>query len=327
LGLRHQPTLSSERSRMNLHKNARLTPQGRALLVHRVRGEGWRVAQAAEAAGVSQRTAYRWLARKQVGEGFCDRSSAPRRSPHRLSEDRVAAIERLRRERMTGPKIAHALGLALSTVGAILRRLGLGKLAALEPKPPVLRYERANPGELIHLDIKTLGRIDGVGHRITGLYERHHRARRVGHEHLHVAIDDASRLAYTEILPSLGQLDATAFLKRALHWFAKLGVAVERVMTDNGSCYRSKLFAKALSDAGARHVRTRPYTPRTNGKAERFIQTSLREWAYIRAYVSSAERTAAIGPWTDSYNLNRPHSALGHKPPISRLNNVIGNDS
>ena len=198
-----------------MHKNARLTPQGRALLVHRVRGEAWRVAQAAEAAGVSKRTAYRWLARKRAGEGFGDRSSAPRRSPRRLGEDRVAAIERLRRERMSGPKIARTLGLALSTVGAILRRLGLGKLAALDPRPPILRYERANPGELIHLDIKTLGKIDGVGHRITGHYERHHRARRVGHEHLHVAIDDASRLAYTEILPSLGQQDATAFLKRA----------------------------------------------------------------------------------------------------------------
>jgi transposase InsO family protein len=308
---------------MNLHKNARLTPQGRALLVHRVRGEAWRVAQAAEAAGVSKRTAYRWLARKRAGEGFGDRSSAPRRSPRRLGEDRVAAIERLRRERMSGPKIARTLGLALSTVGAILRRLGLGKLAALDPRPPILRYERANPGELIHLDIKTLGKIDGVGHRITGHYERHHRARRVGHEHLHVAIDDASRLAYTEILPSLGQQDATAFLKRALNWFAKLGVTVERVMTDNGSCYRSTLFANALTNAGARHLRTRPYTPRTNGKAERFIQTSLREWAYVRAYASSAERTAAIGPWTDSYNLKRPHSAIGHKPPISRLNNVI----
>lgn len=312
---------------MNLHKNARLTPQGRALLVRRVRGEGWCVAQAAEAAGVSERTAYRWLARDQAGEGFFDRSSAPRRSPRRLDAGRVGDIERLRRLRMSGPKIARALGLAQSTVGAVLRRLGLGKIAALDPKPPIIRYERANPGELIHLDIKTLGKIDGVGHRITGHHPSHRRARGVGHEHLHVAIDDASRLAYTEILPSLGKHDATAFLARAIDWFARLGVGVERVMTDNGSCYRSKLFANALSEAGARHVRTRPYTPRTNGKAERFIQTTLREWAYARPYASSAERTAAIGPWTESYNRHRPHSALGHKPPISKLNNVLGNDS
>ena len=217
--------------------------------------------------------------------------------------------------------------MARSTVGLVLRRLGLGRLTALDPKPQVIRYERAAPGELIHLDIKTLGKIDGVGHRITGQHARHHRARGIGHEHLHVAIDDASRLAYTEILPSLGQQDATAFLQRALAWYGRLGVSVQRVMTDNGSAYRSKLFAKALSQAGAKHIRNRPYTPKTNGKAERFIQTSLREWAYAKPYASSDQRTAAIGPWTDSYNLNRPHSALGHQPPIKRLNNLLGNDS
>jgi len=239
----------------------------------------------------------------------------------------MAQIEALRRQGMSGPQIARALGMARSTVGLVLRRLGLGRLSTLDPKPEVIRYERAAPGELIHIDIKTLGKIDGVGHRITGQHARYHRARGIGHEHLHVAIDDASRLAYTEILPSLGQEDATAFLQRALAWYARLGVTVQRVMTDNGSAYRSKLFAKALRQAGAKHIRTRPYTPRTNGKAERFIQTSLREWAYARPYASSDQRSAAIGPWTDSYNLSRPHSALGHQPPIKRLNNLLGNDT
>jgi transposase InsO family protein len=243
-----------------------------------------------------------------------------------LADERLAQIEQLRRWRMNGRQIALRLGMPLSTVGAVLRRLGLGRLSALEPKPPVVRYERSNPGELIHLDIKTLGRIDGVGHRITGQHERHHRSRGIGWEHLHVAIDDASRLAYTEILPSLGQQDATAFLQRALAWYARLGVKVERVMTDNGSAYRSKRFAKALREAGARHIRTRPYTPRTNGKAERFIQTSLREWAYARPYASSRQRRDAIKPWIDNYNLRRPHAGIGGISPWLRLNNLLGND-
>jgi len=217
--------------------------------------------------------------------------------------------------------------MARSTVGAILRRLGLGKLTALEPRPPLLRYERAAPGELIHIDIKSLGKIAGVGHRITGYHAGHHRARGVGHEHLHVAIDDASRLAYTEILPSLGKEDATGFLERALAWYGRLGVKAQRVMTDNGSAYRSKLFAKALTAAGVRHIRTRPYTPRTNGKAERFIQTSLREWAYARPYASSDQRTAAIGPWIADYNLRRPHAGIGGLTPWARVNNLLGNDT
>jgi transposase InsO family protein len=228
---------------------------------------------------------------------------------------------------MSGPQIARSLGMARSTVGLLLRRLGLGRLSLIDPKPPVVRYEKAAPGELIHIDIKTLGKIDGVGHRITGQHSGYHRARGVGYEHLHVAIDDASRLAYTEILPSLGQEDATGFLRRAMAWYGRLGVKVERVMTDNGSAYRSKLFAKALHEAGARHIRTRPYTPRTNGKAERFIQTSLREWAYAKPYASSQQRNAAIRPWIDDYNLYRPHSAIGHQPPFTRLNNLLGNDS
>lgn len=313
---------------MNVHKNARLTPSGRALLADRVLS-GWRVKAAAEAAGVSVRTAHKWLCRHRLGgeRRHHDRSSAPRRCPRRTSPLLTGQIEALRRQRMSGPQIARALGMARSTVGLVLRRLDLGRLSALDPKPDVIRYERAAPGELIHIDIKTLGKIDGVGHRITGQHARYHRKRGIGHEHLHVAIDDASRLAYTEILPSLGQEDATAFLQRALAWYASLGVSVQRVMTDNGSAYRSRLFATALQQAGAKHIRTRPYTPRTNGKAERFIQTSLREWAYARPYASSDQRTAAIGPWTESYNLTRPHSALGQQPPIKRLNNLLGNDT
>lgn len=235
-------------------------------------------------------------------------------------------IEQLRRRRMTGPTIARTLGMARSTVGAILRRLGLGKLTALEPRPEVIRYERGHPGEMIHLDIKKLGRFDRAGHRATGDRQAG-RSYRAGWDFLHVCVDDASRLAYTEILPSERKEDTTAFLERALAWLGRHGVTVERVMTDNGSAYRSKLFANALKAAAARHVRTRPYTPRTNGKAERFIQTSLREWAYAKPYGSSVERTQAIGPWTDSYNLSRPHSGIKGLTPWQRVNNLLGNDS
>ena len=239
----------------------------------------------------------------------------------------MAEIERLRRQRMTGPAIAQALGMACSTVSAVLRRLGLGKLAHLAPKPPVVRYERSTPGEMIHLDIKELGKIKGVGHRFAPRGPGMHGNRGHGWDFLHVCVDDASRLAYTEILPSEGQADTTAFLERALAWLARHGVSVQRVMTDNGSAYRSKLFAKALQSAGARHIRTRPYTPRTNGKAERFIQTSLREWVYARPYSSSAERADAIGPWTDAYNLARPHAGIGGISPWTRVNNLLGNDT
>jgi transposase InsO family protein len=312
---------------MNVHKNARLTPSGRALLARRV-SQGWTAQAAADAAGVSLRTARKWIGRHRRGgeRRHHDRSSAPRRCPRRTPEPQVVQIEQLRRRRMTGPAIARALGMARSTVGAILRRLGLGKLAALEPRPEVIRYERSAPGEMIHLDIKKLGRFDRAGHRATGDRQAG-RSSRAGWDFLHVCVDDASRLAYTEILPSERKEDTTAFLERALAWLKRHGVNVERVMTDNGSAYRSKLFAKALQTAGARHVRTRPYTPRTNGKAERFIQTSLREWAYAKPYGSSAERTLAIGPWTDSYNLCRPHSGIKGLTPWQRVNNLLGNDT
>jgi transposase InsO family protein len=312
---------------MNVHKNARLTVAGRALLVDRIRS-GWLLGRAAEAAGVSRRTASKWLARDRGGgeRRLCDRSSAPRRSPHRTSAEVIAQIESLRRGRLSGPQIARRLELPRSTVGALLRRLGLGKLADLDAKPAVIRYERALPGEMIHLDIKKLGRFEVEGHRTTG-DRRKGRSYRAGWDFLHVCVDDATRLAYTEILPSERKEDATAFLQRALAWLGRHGVTVERVMTDNGSAYRSKLFRKAVDQAKARHVRTRPYTPRTNGKAERFIQTSLREWAYARPYACSDQRSLAIGPWTDSYNLSRPHAGIGGLTPWQRVNNLLGNDS
>ena len=312
---------------MNVHKNARLTPAGRALLARRV-SQGWTAKAAAEAAGISLRTARKWIGRHRRGDErrHHDRSSAPRRCPRRTPQQQVVQIEQLRRRRMTGPAIAAALGMARSTVGVILRRLGLGRLTALEPKPEVIRYERSRPGEMIHLDIKKLGRFERAGHRVTGERQAG-RSYRAGWDFLHVCVDDASRLAYTEILPSERKEDTTAFLQRALAWLGRHGVTVERVMTDNGSAYRSGLFRQALQAAGARHVRTRPYTPRTNGKAERFIQTSLREWAYAKPYRSSAERSHAIGPWTDAYNLTRPHTGIGGITPWARVNNLLGNDS
>jgi transposase InsO family protein len=312
---------------MNVHKNARMTVHGRALLIERVTIEGWRVAAAAAAAGVSARTAYKWLARHRAGgePALHDRSSAPGHCPHRLPAELVAGIERLRRQRLTGPQIARHLAVPLSTVGAILRRLGLGRLSALDPKPPVIRYERAAPGDLIHIDTKKLGRIDGVGHRITG--DRRSRKKGIGWDLVHVCVDDASRLAYTEVLPDEKKQSACAFLTRALAFFAVHGVTVARVMTDNGSAYRSHDFRHLCATAGLRHIRTRPYTPRTNGKAERFIQTSLREWAYARPYQSSAERTRAMAPWIDAYNTQRPHSAIANQTPWLRLNNLLGNDT
>ena len=313
---------------MNVHKNARMTVHGRLLMVQRVRAAGWRVADAAAAAGVSQRTAYTWLARYRDGgePALHDRSSAPARSPSQLPEGVVATIERLRRQRWSGPRIARALSRPGSTVGSVLRRLGLGRLSALEPPPPVVRYERAAAGELLHLDSKKLGRIDGLGHRITG--DRRHRARRVGWEYLHVAIDDASRLAYTELLPDERGTSCAGFLDRAAAWFATLGVRIERVMTDNAFAYtKSAAFQAAIADLGARHLTTRPYRPRTNGKAERFIQTALREWLYGKPYASSAERANDMPAWLHWYNHHRPHAGIRAATPASRLNNLLDNNS
>jgi transposase InsO family protein len=304
---------------MNMHKNARLMPQGRLLLVQRVIEQGWTVRSAAGAAGLSQRQAYRWLARYRDGgtAALVDRSSAPQQRPHQVPDVRVAEIERRRRQRLSGPAIARQLAMPVSTVGGILRRLGLGKLSALEPKPPVVRYQRERPGELIHIDTKKLGRIEAVGHRITG--DRRDSKRGAGWEAVHVCIDDASRLAYSEVLADERKTNAVPFLERAVGWFARQGITVERVMTDNGSAYRSGHWGEACGGLGLRHIRTRPYTPRTNGKAERFIQTALREWAYAKPYRSSAQRAGALGPFLTCYNTTRPHTAHGRRPPISRL--------
>ena len=313
---------------MNVHENARMTVRGRVLLVKRIVESGWRVALAAEAAGISVRTAYKWLARYRAGGEamLTDRSSAPLRRPHAKPAATVAAIEALRRQRMSGPAIARHLALPRSTVGVILRRLGLGRIQALEPRPPVIRYERQHPGELIHVDIKKLGRIRGIGHRITGDRRGQSNNRGIGWECLHVAIDDATRLAYTEVLADEKQETTCAFTARAIDWFERHGMTVTRLMSDNGSAYRSQAFRLLLAARGIRHIRTRPYTPQTNGKAERFIQTSLREWAYARAYESSAQRQAALQPFVDHYNWLRPHSALNRQPPMSRIpamNNLL----
>ena len=313
---------------MDIHQNARTTPSGRRLMVRRL-AEGWTIRAVAVAFGVDARTVRKWRDRfaAEGGIGLVDRSSRPRRSPSQLPDAAVAEIVALRHQRLSGPEIARRLGRPVSTVGLVLRRRGLGRLADLDPRPPAVRYERERPGELIHIDIKKLGRIDGIGHRITG--DRTIKSRGAGWDFLHVCVDDASRLAFTRILPDERKESAISFLDQALAWFEGLGVTVERVMTDNGSAYRSHQFAAAIADAGLKHKRTRPYTPRTNGKAERFIQTCLREWAYAEAFHSSTERIAAMPAWLCSYNSRRPHSALKGQPPISRLakDNLLGNDS
>lgn len=299
---------------MNTHKNARTTPYVRELMAVR-RAEGWSVPEIAEAAGVSVRTVYKWLTRESAQNG----SSRARRIANRLAEPVIAEIARLRRQRMTGAAIARRLKLARSTVAGWLKRLGMGRLKLLDPKPPVLRYERERAGELIHIDIKKLGRFNKIGHRIGGYQEAQPRSRGAGFDFVHVAIDDATRLAYVEILPDEQQQSAEAFLARALKWMRGCGVTVERVMTDNGSAYRSKRFAAAIKRANIRHLRTRPYTPRTNGKAERFIQTLLREWAYARPYTSSARRNAALSAFMRRYNQRRPHASLAGQSPAQAL--------
>lgn len=315
---------------MDVHENARTTPFGRMLMVERLRS-GWPVAEVAAAAGVTAKTVRKWRERFAAeGEaGLRDRSSRPHRSPQRLAAAIEAEIEALRRQRRSGPAIARQLGRPVSTVGVVLRRRGLGRLTALDPPRQICRSERKQPGELIHLDTKKLGRIDGIGHRITGERAGQSRKRGIGWEFLHVAIDDASRLAFTALMPDERKESAVRFLNDALAWFQAHGVTVERVMTDNGSAFRSKLFAAAAQTHGLKHVRTRPYTPRTNGKAERFIQTSLREWAYAHAFHSSNERAQAMPAWLCHSNSLRPHSSLGGKPPITRLprNNLHSSDS
>ena len=303
---------------MNIHKNARLTPRGRERIVMQVLS-GLTPQAAARAAGVCPRTVRKWVARFEAegAEGLKDRSSRPRRLYQPTPQAIVEKVEALRRLRWTGKQIAAEVGVSPATVSRILRRLGLNRLAALEPAEPVRRYEREHPGELIHIDIKKLGRFELVGHRITG--DRQNKSRGAGWEYVHVCIDDASRVAFSQILADQKKESAVAFLKAALAYYASLGVTVARVMTDNGSCYRARAFARACRDLGLKHIRTRPYTPKTNGKAERFIQTALREWAYAQAYPTSDRRAEELPIWLHRYNWHRPHGSLKSKSPISRL--------
>jgi transposase InsO family protein len=324
---------------MRLHGNAELSLNKRRRLATRVEERGWTLANAAGAAEVSVRTARKWVRRyRSEGEpGLLDRSSRPHSSPNATPEQRVQLIGLLRRSaRMTGAEIAETLVMPITTVQGILTRIGLGKLSRLDQQQ-VVRYERSRPGELLHVDVKKLGRIErGAGHRVTG---RHHynpkrgprgaERRTVGWEFCHVAIDDFSRLAYVEVLEDERATTAVGFLRRALHFFAGHGVAVERVITDNGSAYVSIAHAIACRALGIRHLRTRPRRPQTNGKAERFIRTMLGGWAYGRIYGSSQERRAALAGWLEFYNHRRPHGALGRHPPATRLggNNLLGSYS
>ncbi|MCA1698383.1 MAG: IS481 family transposase, partial [Actinobacteria bacterium] len=295
---------------MKLHGNAALTPKQRLRLARRVVEQGWSLGEAAEAAEVSERTARKWVGRFGAeGEaGLVDRSSVPASQPQATPEDRVAAIAALRRLRFTGQEIALTFGMALSTVQGILTRVGLGKLSRLEPPEPPNRYERKRAGELLHVDVKKLGRIKGgAGHRAHG--DRRRSPRGGGWEFVHVCIDDATRLAYVEVLPDERAVSCVGFLRRALRFYAAHGISVERLMTDNGSAYRSTVHALACRALKIKHIRTRPYRPRTNGKAERFIRTLLGGWAYGAIYGSSAERAAALSGWLDFYNRRRPHGS------------------
>jgi transposase InsO family protein len=313
---------------MMLHANAALSWSGRRLLAERVLIEGWTLRAAAEAAGVSVRCARKWVGRYRLeGErGLLDRSSAPRRVANRTPADRVAVIVLLRRLRMTAAEIAETLAMPLSTVSAVLGRMGMGRLGRIGCEQPI-RYERARPGELVHIDVKKLGRIRGVGHRISGSRASQGKTRIngrrtgiAGWEYVHVAVDDHSRLAYVEVLEDERARTAVGFLRRAIAFFARYGIRVERILTDNGSAYRATIHALARKALGIRHLRTRPHRPQTNGKAERLIRTLLAGWAYGHIYGSSRERTAALDGWLWHYNHRRRHSALGHQPPVSRTN-------
>jgi transposase InsO family protein len=323
---------------MDLHANAALSLNKRRLLCRRVVEQRWTLTKAAAAAEVSVRCARKWVRRyRSDGElGLLDRSSAPGRVANRTPDDRVQAIAALRRLRFTGPEIAELFGMALSTVSGILTRIGLGRLGRLGLEP-ARRYERACPGELVHVDVKKLGRIErGAGKRITGRRRNYNpeftdaagRVRKTtGWEFVHIAIDDCTRLAYAEVLSDEKATTAVGFLRRALAFFERHGIKVERLLTDNGSPYRSTVHAIACRALGIRHLRTRPYRPQTNGKAERFIRTLLGGWAYGAIHRDSTERNAALPGWIDFYNRRRPHGALSHKPPIARLNqlnNLLG---
>jgi transposase InsO family protein len=311
---------------MDVHQNARLTLHCRELLVQRVlRGQPRR--QVAAEFGISVKTVGKWLVRFQAEgpSGLHDRSCRPRRSPRATVRELGLAVLALRRQRLTLASIATQLGLSRATVARICARSGLNRLSRLEPPPPVRRYERAEPGELLHLDVKKLGRITRIGHRITG--DRRGPIDGGGWEYVHIAIDDASRVGYAQVLSDEQGDSAVAFLRAAVAYYAALGVIIREILTDNGSCYRSREFAQACRDLGLVHRFTRPYTPRTNGKAERFIQSALREWAYARAYHRSSQRIAELPRWLHSYNWHRSHASLAGQSPMSKLglarNNLV----
>jgi transposase InsO family protein len=311
---------------MDLHGNAALSWSGRRELARRVVEQGWTLTAAAEAAGVSVRCARKWVGRYRAGDRqLLDRSSAPRRVANRTCQKRVAVIAKLRGLRMTAAEIAETLQMPLSTVSGILTRIGMGRLGRLGLEPAV-RYERRRPGELVHIDVKKLGRISGAGHRMTGdRRSQNSRFRRrargeLGWEFVHIAVDDYSRLAYAEVLPDEKAVTAAAFLRRAIRFFARYGIQVEAVITDNGAAYIAIVHARTCRQLRIRHLRIRPRRPQTNGKAERFIRTMLHGWAYGAIYGSSRERTAALDGWLWHYNHRRRHSALSHKPPVSRTN-------
>ncbi len=312
---------------MDLHQNARSCPASRAVLVERVIKQGRTVREAAGSIGMSERRAYVWLARFRVeGEaGLHDRSSRPHRIAGRMPAERLERALALRRDKRSASEIAGMVGVPRSTVARWLRRHGVGRLRQLAPPEPARRYQKGLPGELLHLDVKKLGRIRGIGHRITG--DRRDTHRGAGWEFVHVAIDDASRLAYAEVLEDERGPTATAFLRRAVGFFANSGVPIQALLTDNGSCYLSRAFATTCRELNLTHQRTRPYRPRTNGKAERLIQTLQREWAYAFPFPSSRLRTALLTRYLHFYNCHRAHASLGGLPPISRLNNVVRNNS
>jgi transposase InsO family protein len=320
---------------MRLHANAALSLNQRRRVVDRVVEQGWSLTKAAAAAEVSDRTAAKWVARYRAeGEaGLLDRSSAPTVVANRTAERTVQAIAALRRLRFTAPELAELLDMPLSTVSGILQRIGMGKLGRLGLQP-VVRYERQRPGELIHVDVKKLGRIEGgAGKRVTGRRRNPDRRRRdsdgierrmKGWDYVHIAVDDATRLAYAEVLPDEKATTAVAFLRRAIAFYRRHGITVEGLLTDNGSAYRSAVHAIACRALGVRHLRTRPHRPQTNGKAERLVRTMLAGWAYGAIYATSTDRTKALDGWLYHYNHHRRHSALGHQPPITRLNNLLG---
>ena len=311
---------------MNVHKNARLTAHSRAELVRRVLA-GQTPKAVATAFGVDLKTVKKWVDRfKAEGPaGLVDRSSRPHRLRNPTAPETQERIMALRRQRWTGQQAAHETGVSPATVSRILRRARLSRIRDLEPAEPVIRYERKKPGDMIHLDIKKLGRFERVGHRITGDRTAQSNSRGIGWEFVHVCIDDNSRISFSQIFPDEKAVSAMAFLKAALAYYKGLGVSVARVMTDNGSCYKSHAFRDLCRDLKLRHIRTKPYTPKTNGKAERFIQTALREWAYAKPYPSSDQRAAELPTWLHRYNWHRPHGGIKLQTPISRLGLTVDN--